>query len=157
VRKEFRMKALVCIVGALSMVLLAARGRDGGTVTAVKATEVKWEKCEGMPEGVMKSAVQGDMKTGPFLALLKFPAGTKIMLHTHPENTAVSVVTGTLVIGEEGLPGDKGKEVGPGGYFKVPAQTQHWTWAKTECVFTVYGDGAHDLKYVGGGGEKSSD
>lgn len=150
------MKILLVAAAAAGLVWYAAQERPGDlaqTITAVKATEVKWEKAEGLPEGVMLASIQGDMKKGPFLTLLKFPAGTKIPLHWHNANGGVAVVSGTMVIGQEGRPEiGKGMEVSEGGYFKVPAKTHHWSWAKTEVVFAYFGDMAHDIHYVEGKG-----
>ena len=140
------MKTLLAVTAALSAAAwIAQDAPKAGGIVGVDASELRWEKAEGLPAGVMFARTGADAK-GPALDFIKFPAGARVPLHWHSANHAVIVVSGRLVIGSPDL--EKGREVGPGGYFRVPGKTPHWTWAKEECVIAVAGDAPNDLHWV---------
>jgi quercetin dioxygenase-like cupin family protein len=118
-------------------------------IVAVKASAVKWEKPEGMPEGLWVSHLSGESKTAPFVDMMKFAGGTRVPLHYHSANHLVSVVSGALIIGKEGQPDESmGMEVGPGGYFRIAAKTPHWTMAKEDTIIVVSGDRMNDTHFL---------
>lgn len=126
------------------------QGQDNdapGSLTAVQARDIQWQKAEGLPAGVMVAHVSGDAKGGAAVDFIKFPAGARVPLHWHSASHVVTVLSGKLVIG--GAPGvEKELEVGPGGYFKIDGKTPHWTSAKEETVIAVSGDAPNDLHWV---------
>src|SRR6185295_19618219 len=102
----------------------------------VKPSEIKWEKADGMPEGVWVSHLTSDSNAAPYVDMLKFSRGTRIPLHWHSANHIVTVISGTLVVGREGAPQDgMGMEVPAGGYVRITAKSPHWTFAKEDTIF----------------------
>ena len=138
------------LVGALTAALAASvwlkqeKAKPEG-IFAVRAQDIPWQKAEGMPAGVMVSHAAGEAKGGAAVDFLMFPAGTRVPPHWHSANHVVTVLSGKLVIGS---PGEKGQDVGPGGYFKLTGKTPHWTTAKEDTVFVVSGDAPNDLHWV---------
>jgi quercetin dioxygenase-like cupin family protein len=89
----------------------------------------------------------GDPKTGPNLQLIQFKAGAELKPHWHSADEVATVVSGTVIVGRgEAMEG--GTEVGPGGWWTIPARTVHWGRAKTDAVIVRYGSAAHDVNYV---------
>jgi len=118
-------------------------------IVAVKPSAIKWEKPEGAPEGIMISHLTGEANASPFVDMMKFAAGTKVPLHYHSANHIVSVVSGTLIIGEKGMPDEStGMEVGAGGYYRLTAKAPHWTMAKEDTVIVISGDKKNDTHFL---------
>jgi quercetin dioxygenase-like cupin family protein len=123
-----------------------SREKSDKDLLVVKPSEIKWEKADGMPEGVWVSHLTGDSNAAPFVDMLKFSRGTRIPLHWHSANHIVTVISGTLVIGREGAPQEgMGMEVPAGGYVRITAKSPHWTFAKEDSIFVVSGDKENDL------------
>ncbi|HEX7896318.1 MAG TPA: cupin domain-containing protein [Planctomycetota bacterium] len=138
------MKTLVATLAAV----LSLGPQEPGLVS-VQAGDIPWQKAEGLPAGVLVAHVTGDAKGGPAVDYIKFPAGVRVPLHWHSANHVVTVISGRLHIGGPGSPElEKGFEVGPGGYYKIPAKTPHWTAAKDVTVIAVSGDAPNDLHWV---------
>ena len=115
----------------------------------VKASAVKWEKMEGMPEGFWISHPTGDPDSAPWVCMVKMAKGTLVPLHSHSPNNVMTVVSGTVEFGKEGKPGEgSGMEVGAGGYCRMASNQPHWTYAKEECVFVVSGDKKNDIHFM---------
>lgn len=99
------------------------------------AEELKWDDLGG-PK---MAAVQGDYKKGPYLGLLKIPAGFTSPMHTHTgEYTAVEV-QGTSSHWGEGEDGKAAKKMTPGSTWTVPAKLPHISAcaAGADCIILV--------------------
>ena len=152
--------ALVALASVAYPVLSQERGREkmDKDVMVVKAANIKWEKAEGLPEGVWVSHLTGDTNAAPFVDMLKMPRGTRIPMHWHSANHIVTVVSGTLVFGKEGMPDERGgMEVGPGGFARITAKQPHWTFAKEDTIVVVSGDKANDLHWMEKGKEREGE
>jgi len=140
--------ALLAVLAVMAPFLAQERSREksGKDLLVVKPSEIKWEKADGMPEGVWVSHLTGDSNVAPFVDMLKFARGTRIPLHWHSANHLVTVLSGTLLVGREGAPEDgMGMEVPAGGYVRITAKSPHWTFAKEDTIFVVSGDKENDL------------
>jgi len=141
------MKVLLGLCAGLAGLLWMNQDEDMARgLSAVRASDIAWQRAEGLPAGVMVAHVSGDAKGGPAVDFIKFPAGTRVPLHWHAANHVVTVLSGKLAIGAPGL--EKDLEIGPGGYFKIAAKTPHLTSAKEETVIAVSGDAPNDLHWV---------
>lgn len=112
---------------------------------------VKWEPAPpALPPGAQTAILSGNpMEAGPYTILAKLPADYKIPAHSHPADENLTILSGTLYMGM----GDKldtasGKPLGVGGYALMPANMNHFVYTKEETVFSVYGQGPIDFKYV---------
>lgn len=143
--------ASVLAAAALASPFLQERGKEKSDkdFMVVKPDAVKWEKAEGMPEGVMVSHLTGDTNAAPFVDMLKIARGTRVPLHWHSANHIVTVLSGTIVFGKEGRPDETmGMEVPAGGYARISAKAPHWTFAKEDAVIVVSGDKANDMNWM---------
>ncbi len=89
-------------------------------------------------------------KAGPYVLRATFPPNTKIPPHTHPENRAYTIISGTWYIGW-GETCDAAKMIAlpPGSYYTEPANTPHCVATKGEpVVLQVSGIGPSGMKQV---------
>ena len=151
------MKLVACVsILALSAVLSPFLRQEKGKaekmekdIVAVKPSAIKWEKAEGMPEGIWVTHLTADSKAAPFVDQLKLARGARVPLHWHSANHIVTVQSGTLVIGKEGKPDESmGMEVGAGGYYRIPAKAPHWTMAKEDTIVVISGDKENDIHWM---------
>jgi quercetin dioxygenase-like cupin family protein len=123
-----------------------------GKVQITQAKDVKWEQAPGMAEGIKTVLQYGDPKTGPYIILLKFPAGTHNPPHWHSADEVVTILTGTMITGEgEKVVAAKGLPVSTGGYFIIPGHTAHWGKVpEGDVILTRLGNGPRDIHYFDG-------
>jgi quercetin dioxygenase-like cupin family protein len=121
-----------------------------GAVQITQAKDVKWEQAPGMAEGIKTVLQYGDPKVGPYIILLRFPAGTFNPPHWHTADEAVTIMKGTMITGEGPTADDaKGMPVSSGGYFIIPGKTPHWGKVpKDEVILTRLGNGPRDITYI---------
>ena len=120
-----------------------------GAIKVTQAKDVTWEQAPGMAEGIKTVLQYGDPKVGPYIILLKFPAGTYNPPHWHTADEAVTIMNGTMITGEGEKADDaKGLPVGSGGYFIIPGKTAHWGKVpKGDVILTRLGNGPRDIHY----------
>ena len=103
-----------------------------------------WIDAPGYPAGCKMAALHKNATIA--CAYLKFPAGTKMPLHTHPAAHYATVISGT---GSFGFGTDtKGSPMAAGDYVYVPAGAPHWVTATTDVI--VFGSmiGPEGTTYV---------
>jgi hypothetical protein len=101
--------------------------------------------------GIQTTVLSGDpTAAGPYTIALRVPAHTKIAAHTHRDDRAAVVVSGTWFFGygpnadESGL-----RALEPGSFYTEPANAPHFAMTKDEPA-TVYitGLGPTDTHYI---------
>lgn len=150
--KRALMACAVLATLALSLTALAdtttkAAGTVAGTTTAKAEMAAKaattdmaghvsqlagatWIDAPGYPAGCKVAALHKDATIA--CAYLKFPAGTKVALHTHPSVHYATVISGT---GSFGFGADtKGSPMAAGDFVYVPAGAPHWITATTDVI-----------------------
>jgi len=129
---------------------------EGGDSTAIRypllPSKLKWVGGNpALPQGVQFAFLFGDpKKPGPYIFRVKFPKGTKIAPHSHPDARTVTVIRGTTYRGA-GDKFDTAKLVAlPAGSFNAgPAGGTHYWWAKAgEVIPQVSGTGPTGIDYV---------
>jgi len=136
-------------IAAVLACALLLKDDPAEAVKIVKASEVQWTDAKGSAPGVKTCLLHGDPTKGPYIALSRFPAGTKVAPHTHSADEVVSIVSGSFVIAPgEKVDESKAKVLESGSYFTIKAGTPHWAMAKTETILVRYGNGPADIKYV---------
>ena len=117
----------------------------------VMAKDLKWVAAPaGLPKGAQIAVIDGDpSKAAEFTVRLKFPAGLRIMPHTHPTAERVTVMQGTMALGM----GDKFDEktaqtLQVGDFAKLPAGMRHYAMAKTAAIVQLHGMGPFEITYV---------
>lgn len=154
--KRALMACAVLAILALPLTALAdtttkAAGTAAGTTAKAEMTGhlqklagATWIDAPGYPAGCKVAALHKDDKIA--CAYLKFPAGTKVALHTHPAAHYATVISGT---GSFGFGTDtKGSPMAAGDFVYVPAGAPHWVTATTEVI--VFGSmiGPEGTTYV---------
>ena len=140
--------ALLCgVASALSVPTLAA---DSAQVF-VNTGDVKWgDVPPALPKGAKIAVLYGDpFKSGPFVIRLMAPAGYKIAPHWHSQTENLTIVSGTLFLGD----GDKmdtghSHALKTGGYHYLPAKAHHYAFTKVATVVQIHGDGPFDINWV---------
>jgi quercetin dioxygenase-like cupin family protein len=143
---RFAAFAAATIVGLLP---LAAHAQAGTIVTSPAA--VQWKQGPpALPKGTQVAVLFGDpTKPGPFGTRTKFPAGTKIMPHTHPVDENVTVISGSVHIGYgDKFDPTKAILVKAGGFIHNPAGTAHYAWFTQPTVVQNITVGPFGMTYV---------
>src|SRR5829696_3155686 len=86
-----------------ALVLLPALARsEHGKGDLLTPADVKWQEGPAsLPRGTKMAILEGDpAKEGPFVLRMKLPDGFRVMPHTHPKDERVTVLSGTLYLGE---------------------------------------------------------
>jgi quercetin dioxygenase-like cupin family protein len=94
------------------------------------------DASERLPERMCNSDATGLplLKAGPFAAdLIRFPAGGKVDLHTHPGNHMLFCVDGSGTVQY----GDKLYELSPGVCYLIEGQTAHAVFANNDSQLTL--------------------
>ena len=114
---------------------------EASTMVVTASSDVGFEPINPeQPQGPGMVTLTGDRATGPFTALVSFPAGATSPLHSHAATYSGIVVSG--VIGD----GDSG-ELGVGSHWTRVAEEVHQTGCSGEesCVFYVSMEGAFSM------------
>lgn len=102
--------------------------------------ELKWEDIGGVKLAVL----YGDVKKGPYGALLKIPAGMTSPIYSRSGSYEAVQIAGVSSHWMRGEDGTKAKKMTPGSYWTIPAKTEHvstcargpecivFTWQKTK-------------------------
>jgi quercetin dioxygenase-like cupin family protein len=113
--------------------------------------QIEW-KAPPMVGGASTAILYGDpTKPGVYVTRTKFPAGLKVMPHTHPDEwRTVVVLSGTLYFGL-GDTWDEGKlkAYPTGTFFSEPKDTPHFVWPKDgEVIVQVTAMGPTGTKMI---------
>jgi quercetin dioxygenase-like cupin family protein len=140
----------ILMTAALALLASTSFADDkAAAVRIVPSADSKWAENPALPKAVLSSLVFGDPKVGPYIVLLKIPAGTTLMPHTHSAEEVTTVVSGTLLFGTgDKVDAAKATELAAGGYVQVPAKAPHWARAKTDVITVRFANGPGDVIYV---------
>jgi quercetin dioxygenase-like cupin family protein len=115
------------------------------------AGELKWVDASAMLRpGAEIAVLYGDpKKAGPFAMRLRFPAGFRMPAHRHPADEHVTVISGTLHLGQGEKPdAAKAKALSAGSFVLVPAGTPHYGWFSEQTVLQLHGTGPWGVAYI---------
>jgi len=113
--------------------------------------DVAWGPGPGfLPPGAKIAVLEGDPgASGGFTIRLNLPPGYKIPAHSHPTTENVTVISGEFHAGMgDKLDPTKGMTLRPGSFASLPAQMNHFAWAKGRTVVQVHGQGPFAITYV---------
>ena len=102
----------------------------------IAAEEVKWDDVGGPKLGTLT----GDYKKGPYVGLLKLPAGFTSPLHTHSGTYEAVEISGTSSHWLKGEDGTKAKKMTPGSYWTITGKADHVSSCApgADCVIFVW-------------------
>ena len=123
-----RMKIILTAMFLAFSVRAQAEGPEAGTIKLPEQIEFK-----GLSGSPQIATLYGDpTKAGVFVQRVKFPAGLKVMPHSHPDSPrTIAVLSGTLYFAfGESWDETKLKAFPAGTFFTEPANPPHYVWAK---------------------------
>jgi quercetin dioxygenase-like cupin family protein len=128
-------------VGLIATLTLTAAGGAKATVWA--ADEIKWTANPALP-GMSIAPLWGDPAKGAYGALKRVAGGTEFGWHRHTNAQKVVAISGTF---DFTLEGGQPKELKPGSFVNLPANTKHYTACRAgaDCVFFEEQPGKTDL------------
>lgn len=135
-KKGIVLAATVLCVGAA----LAAESANLQAV-AWTAESMKWTELPNRP-GAAKALLWGD-EASPHGEIIRFPANTKVALHTHSVPLRIVVLSGTFTYGTNG---DAERPYGPGSFIQIPAGLPHSNGCSDGCSILHEPDGKFDSK-----------
>ncbi len=115
-------------------------------IMLVNSELLEWDKT---PEGVEFAALDGNRFEASYMAMVRLPAGTISPPHVKSANMFGVMIAGSMTHTTVDSP-IPGAEIGPGGFYKVPAGLPHISSCVSEipCVTFLYQDGAFDFQPV---------
>jgi len=139
----------VCVAAAIAASSALAADMSGQVY--MNANEVKWgDAPPTLAKGAKIGVLSGDPgKAGPFVGRLMVPANYKIAPHYHSTDEDLTVISGTLYLGE----GDKmdtkaAHGIKAGGFHHLPAKTHHYAFSKSPTVVQINANGPFDIVYI---------
>ena len=146
-----RIAALVTPVVLLMTPAFASAADAPSEHVTMNAADMKWGPAPPvLPKGAKLAVLFGDPgKPGPFVMRLMMPASYKIAPHWHSIAENLTIISGTLYLGD----GDKMEKghahaLKAGGYHYLPGKAHHYAFTKTATVVQVHGDGPFDITYI---------
>lgn len=101
--------------------------------------------------GIRTTLLTGDpSKAGAYTIALRVPANTRIAAHSHRDDRAATVVSGTWHFGYGAKASDRGsKALGRGSFYTEPAGVEHFArTGPSPVVLHISGIGPTDTRYV---------
>jgi quercetin dioxygenase-like cupin family protein len=123
-------------------------GVAGAQDIAFTPGQFKW--IRNPATGSEIAPVMGDARQpGTFIVRVRYPAGMKAMPHSHPTDTLVTVISGTLRYGEgPTFDESKLKDYPAGSFFLIRANVPHYETATAPMEFQAYGTGPLAFNFV---------
>lgn len=159
------MNKIIIFLGAVALMLswaiaaeedpkAVAAQPEGGAVTdhqVVSPANVKWgDGPAGLPPGAKLAVLSGNPKEpGLFTIRLQFPAGYKVMPHTHPAPENVTVISGKMNLGM-GTKFDQSatKALSAGDFSIMPKGMAHFGWTGEVTVVQIHSTGPFEINYI---------
>lgn len=141
---------VVCTLSSTT-VLADESTTDQPTYPMFTPNNIKWNATPNMmPAGAKMAILIGNPdKKGIYVARFKLPANYELAAHFHPATEYVSVISGTLYIGQGDKLDKHASRALPAGSFVVIPKGMHlYSWTKEETVIQVGGNGPWGTKYV---------
>lgn len=128
-----------------------AKQNNNAHAIALTPSDLKWTNGpDSLPPNAQMAVLEGDpSKSGPFTIRIKFPAGYKIPPHWHPAVEHVTVLEGTVYMGEgDEFDEAKAKEFGVGSFITMPIKSHHFAGSKTNSLIQLHGIGPWGITYI---------
>ncbi len=151
VQPDFATSLLCRLALGVCVVLSASAALADDMKMPMNDKEMKWGAAPPVfPKGAQVAVLSGDpFKEGPYVLRLKMPAGYKIAAHKHPHTERITVISGELYFGTgDKLDAKRASKLAPGGFVELPANTNHYAFAKRQTVIQISGEGPFGIEYV---------
>jgi quercetin dioxygenase-like cupin family protein len=117
----------------------------------VRPDDIKWgPPPPGLPPGAQAAVLTGDPgKAENFVIRIKLPDGYRVAPHWHSVDENITVLSGTLMVGNGDTMDAAAMEEAPAGsYWHMPARMHHSAQAKGETMIQIHGMGPFDITYI---------
>ena len=146
--KRYLGLALAALLGSFWVFAAHARMQQDHDAVFIKLEDAKWERMlpdlgDASPEIAI---LHVDPKTKATRLLIRTPAAMHVPKHWHSANETHILINGTATFGH----GDKKVELGPGGFYYMPARMVHEAWTSAGSIVFITVDGAWDVNWVEG-------
>jgi len=145
-----RAALVVCYLG-LASALGVLHAEDKSEPMALTPAEMKWQSQGALAQGGIQQAnLVGDpSKPGPYTIRLKFPAGYRLVPHTHPDYREVTILSGTWNTGYgEKFDETALKSLPAGSFYTEPANIPHFVLVREPVMIQVSGTGPSGRAFV---------
>ena len=136
---------------ALSLAALCSPAWSAADHVFMNPGDIKFgEGPPSLPKGAKVAVLFGDPgKPGPVVMRLQAPAGAKIAPHWHSTAESLTVISGTLFLGDGDVMDEKKAHgLKTGGYHYLPAKAHHYAFTKHATVVQINTEGPFDINYI---------
>jgi quercetin dioxygenase-like cupin family protein len=142
------MKAKRVLAAAVPALFVAVCSLATAQDIAFTPGQFKWTRNPAT--GSELAPVMGDARQpGTFILRVRYPAGLRAMPHSHPNDTLVTVISGTLRYAEgTSFDETKFKDYPAGSFFVIRANVPHYEMATAPMEFQAYGTGPMAFNFV---------
>lgn len=112
--------------------------------------EIKWSSHPALPKEIQVAVIYGNPKNdGSFVMRLKIPAGSKIAPHWHPIDENITVLSGSLNLGDgDRLDQQNSVQFPVGSFASIPAKHHHYAWFSEDTILQLNNYGRWEINYV---------
>jgi quercetin dioxygenase-like cupin family protein len=105
---------------------------------------------QGLPAGMQAAVLLGDPgKAEDFVLRAKMPDGYRVPPHWHSIDENITVLKGTLEVGNgDTIDESTMKDAPAGSFWHMPAHMHHFVVAKGETIIQIHGKGPFDITYI---------
>lgn len=134
----------------------AQRSHDTGSPPAGKhvvalSDRLEWKDAPpSLPPGAKVAVIEGDMtKPGFFAVRIKAPDGYRVPPHTHPGAERVTILAGTLHLGNgDTFDAANTTALPAGSYSSMPPGMHHFAWCEGETIIQIATIGPWGINYL---------
>ena len=125
------MRLFIAVILAVFSIFSGLAGAQNLAPEPILPGALQWAGPPNVP-GLQGAWMLGaEQKAGPYILRVKLAGGTRIPLHTHPDERNTTVLTGTIYVGfGEIFDETKVVAVPAGAVYVAPAGVPHYIWAK---------------------------
>jgi hypothetical protein len=143
---------LACFVGSVARSQDEAGRAGGAKHMVVRPGAIEWGPAPpALPPGSQLAVLVGDPSRpgAPYVLRVKLPDGYKVPPHWHPTDENITVLQGTLLVGNGERFDPAMVEAMPASSFVcMPKAMRHFAMAKGETIIQVHGIGPFEFNYV---------
>jgi quercetin dioxygenase-like cupin family protein len=112
--------------------------------------DLKWTEGGAELPGVKVALLYGHPdKAALFVVRARLPAHYRLPPHWHASDENVTVLSGAIYVGRGGtIDASAAKMIAAGGFFSVPAQSDHYLFTRTETTIQLTAVGPFGMMYV---------
>lgn len=149
--KRYGLLAILIAVSGASTMIPAALAQTELPPGAVRITPDELRFGPGrVPGHEIAPLIGASNKPGVYVERVRFPANTISQAHSHPEDRAYTVISGTWYVGYgDAFDPAKLKALPPGSFYTEPANVAHFSLTKDEPVLVqISGNGPSATRFV---------